>query len=61
MNPLVMSILIIVGLAVFTRTMYYKIQLLMALEPLDRLNRIKERIISMMVIAVGQKRLAGRK
>ena len=61
MNPLVMSILLIAGTAVFCHTMYYKIQLLMALEPLNRANHIKDRLINMVVIAIGQKRLAGRK
>jgi len=61
MNPLVMSILLMVGMAVFCHTMYYKIQLLMALEPLDRFNKIGERLKNMVIIAIGQKRLAGRK
>ena len=61
MNPLVMAILLIVGMAVFFHTMYYKIQLLMALEPLNRANQLKERFINMVIIAIGQKRLAGRK
>lgn len=61
MNPIVMSILLIVGLAAFCYTLYYKIQLLMALEPLDRFNRISERLKNMVIIAIGQKRLAGRK
>ena len=61
MNPIVMSILLIVGIAVFCHTMYYKIQLLMALEPLDRFGRITERLKNMVIIAIGQKRLAGRK
>jgi Fe-S oxidoreductase len=61
MNPLLMSILLIVGLAIFSRTMYYKIVLLMALEPTNRANHIKDRLINMVVIALGQKRLVGRK
>jgi Fe-S oxidoreductase len=61
MNPLLMSILLIVGLAIFSRTMYYKILLLKALEPTDRANHIKDRLINMVVIALGQKRLVGRK
>ena len=60
MNPLLMSLLIIAGLAFFGRTMFSKIQLLMALEPTDRANHIKERLISMLSLAVGQKRLVGR-
>ncbi len=61
MNPLFMTILLIVGLTVFCRTMYYKIRLLMALEPEDRFSQIKERFKSVLVFAFGQKRLVGRK
>jgi Fe-S oxidoreductase len=61
MNPLVMAILLLAGMAMFAHTMYYKIQLLMALEPLNRFGKIKERLINMVIIAIGQKRLAGRK
>jgi len=60
MNPLLMSILLIVALAVFGRTMWGKIQLLRALEPADRANHIKERVVAVLVLAVGQKRLVGR-
>ena len=61
MNPIFMSILLIVGLAIFSRTMYYKIRLLMALEPTDRADHITERLKNMVIIALGQKRLVGRK
>ena len=40
MNPLLMSLLIIVALSVFGRTMFGKIQLLKALEPADRVNHL---------------------
>ncbi len=60
-NPLLMSFLLFVGLAVFGRTMYKKILLLMALEPADRANHIKERLKQMVILALGQKRLVGRK
>jgi Fe-S oxidoreductase len=53
--------LIIAGLALFGRTMYQKIRLLMALEPADRLDRIADRIKSVVIVAIGQKRLVGRK
>jgi hypothetical protein len=56
-----MSLLLIVGLALFGRTMYHKILLLLALEPADRANHIKERLKNMVILAVGQKRLVGRK
>jgi Fe-S oxidoreductase len=61
MSPLFMSLLLIVALAVFARTMTRKIRLLMALEPADLANRIKERLVAMAVLAIGQKRLVGRK
>jgi len=61
MSPFFMSFLLIAGLAVFGRTMYKKILLLMALEPTDRVNHILDRILSVVIIALGQKRLVGRK
>ncbi|MDM8525808.1 heterodisulfide reductase-related iron-sulfur binding cluster [Desulfococcaceae bacterium HSG8] len=56
-----MTLLLIIGLAVFARTMYSKTRLLMALGPADRVNHIKERIKNMVILALGQKRLVGRK
>jgi Fe-S oxidoreductase len=61
MNPIFMSILLIVGLAIFCRTMYYKILLLLALEPVYRFDHILTRLKNVVVIALGQKRLVGRK
>jgi Fe-S oxidoreductase len=61
MSPLLMTLLLVVGLGIFGRTMYQRILLLMALEPADRFNRIKDRFKEMVVIALGQKRLVGRK
>jgi NAD-dependent dihydropyrimidine dehydrogenase PreA subunit len=55
-----MSLLIIVAMAVFGRTMFGKIQLLKALEPADRVNHLKERLMNMVILAIGQKRLVGR-
>jgi len=60
-NPLLMSILLIVALVVFGRTMYTKIRLLMALAPADRFDQISRRLKSVVVFALGQKRLVGRK
>ena len=60
MNPLMMAVVIIVALAVFTRTMIGKIQLLWALEPTNRLDHITQRIKSVLVLAIGQKRLVAR-
>jgi Fe-S oxidoreductase len=61
MSPVFMSILLIVGLAIFGRTMYQKALLLMALEPTNRADHIMDRIRNVVVIAIGQKRLVGRK
>jgi Fe-S oxidoreductase len=55
-----MAFLLIVGLTVFGCTMVRKIQLLKALEPTDRANHFKERLMSMLTLAIGQKRLVGR-
>jgi len=60
MNPLLMFLLLTVGLTVFGRTMFHKIQLLRALEPTDRANHLKERLMNMVILAIGQKRLIGR-
>ena len=60
MNPLLMSLLILTALTVFGRTMVQKIQLLKALEPADRSDHLKKRLIGMLTLAVGQKRLVGR-
>ena len=60
MNPLLMSLLIIVALTIFGRTMFRKIQLLWALEPTGRINHLKERLMNMVFLAIGQKRLVGR-
>ncbi len=60
MNPLLMSLLIIDALSIFGRTMVGKIQLLKALEPADRVNHLKERLMNMVILAIGQKRLVGR-
>ncbi len=61
MNPLLISLLLIVGLGLFSRTIYYKIQLLTALEPAHRVDHIKERFKNMVILAIGQMRLVGRK
>jgi Fe-S oxidoreductase len=61
MSPLFMSLLIIAALAIFSHTMYRKFNLLMALEPVQRTDRIMDRLKSVLVFALGQKRLVGRK
>ena len=61
MNPLLMSLLLIIGLSFFARTMYGKIRLLRALEPTDRSGRLKRRLKNLAVLAIGQKRLVGRR
>lgn len=61
MNPLLMAFLLLAGLTLFGRTMALKIRLLRALEPTDRTNHLKVRLMNMVVLAIGQKRLVGRK
>lgn len=61
MNPILMVFLLIAALAVFGHTMYRKILLLKALGPAKRTNQIKQRLKSMLILAVAQKRLVGRK
>ena len=62
MSPLFMIVLLAVGLGLFGRTMVKKIKLLTALEPeTGRLDRIRHRLKEVLIIAMGQKRLAGRK
>ena len=60
MNPLLMSIVIVVALTVFGRTMVGKIRLLTALGPTDRADHLKDRLMNMVILAIGQKRLVGR-
>lgn len=60
MNPLLMTLLLIIALTIFGRMMVRKIQVLKALEPADRANHLKERLKNMVILAVGQKRLVGR-
>ncbi|MCF8078001.1 MAG: (Fe-S)-binding protein [Desulfobacterales bacterium] len=61
MNPILMSVLLIVALGFFGRTMTRRIQLLRALQPADRFDHIKERLKNLLVIAIGQKRLVARR
>ncbi|MCG8632921.1 MAG: 4Fe-4S dicluster domain-containing protein, partial [Desulfobacterales bacterium] len=60
MNPLLMTLVLVLGLGVFGFTMTRKLKLLMALEPADRANHVKERLKNVLIIAMGQKRLVGR-
>ena len=55
-----MSLLLIIALTIFGRTMAGKIRLLKALEPADRISHLKERLMNMVILAIGQKRLVGR-
>jgi Fe-S oxidoreductase len=61
MNPLAMALLLFVGLAAFAVSMYYRIRLLAALEPAGRVRHIKQRLKALLVLAIGQKRLVGRR
>ena len=64
MSPLFMSLLLIVGLGLFGRTMFTKYRLLAALSPSDRganlADEFGRRLKEVAVIALGQKRLVGR-
>ncbi len=61
MNPVLMSLLLVVALTLFSRTMIKKLRLLAALQPDQRLDRIFDRLKAVVVMALGQKRLVGRK
>ncbi|MCP4024598.1 MAG: (Fe-S)-binding protein [Desulfobacteraceae bacterium] len=61
MNPSFMFLLLVIGVGIFSHTMYKKIKLLLALEPTDRANHIQERLKNLFIVAIGQKRLVGRK
>ena len=61
MNPLLMSLLLLAALTLFGRTMIKKMRLLMALEPEPRFDRIADRLKAVAVMALGQKRLVGRR
>ncbi len=61
MNPLLMSLLIIAALTIFGFTMFRKIKLLLALGPAERFDHLIERVMNLVVLAIGQKRLIGRK
>jgi cell shape-determining protein MreD len=52
MNPLLMSIVIVVALTIFGRTMVGKIRLLTALEPTDRADHLKDRLMNMVILAI---------
>ena len=61
MNPQLMTLLLVVGLTVFGHTMFNKLLLLKSLQPADRFNRPLDRLKGVAVLAIGQKRLVGRK
>ncbi|VEN72827.1 conserved membrane hypothetical protein [Candidatus Desulfarcum epimagneticum] len=61
MNPLLMSLLLAAGLGVFAWSMFRKTLLLKALGPAERTGQIGRRLKNVLVMAIGQKRLAGRK
>ncbi|MCG8566857.1 MAG: (Fe-S)-binding protein, partial [Desulfobacterales bacterium] len=64
MSPVFMSLLLVVGLGLFGRTMFTKYRLLAALEPSSRAANLSQeigaRLKEVVVIALGQKRLVGR-
>jgi Fe-S oxidoreductase len=61
MNPLMMTLLLVVALIPFARTMFKKYQLLAALESWSFKLEMKERLKQLLIIGIGQKRLIRRK
>ncbi len=60
MNPILMSVALIAGLAVFSYSIYRRIGLLARLSPENRINNIRERIALLFRIGLGQSKLVGR-
>ena len=60
MSTLIFTLLVIVGLGYFGRTMYRRIGVLFKVVPVDRFDRIPERIKAVLVYALGQKKFIQR-
>ncbi|HEY3586628.1 MAG TPA: hypothetical protein VGK85_05740, partial [Myxococcaceae bacterium] len=60
MNPLITSLLVFVGLAVFVYIMYGRSSVLLAMKPENRLDRPAERIRALIRFGLGQKRMVDR-
>ena len=60
MSTLIFTLIILVGLGYFGRTMYGRIGVLLKVTPVDRFDRIPERIKAVLVYALGQKKFIQR-
>jgi Fe-S oxidoreductase/prepilin signal peptidase PulO-like enzyme (type II secretory pathway) len=60
MSTLIFTLLIIVGLGYFGRTMYRRIGVLLKVTPVDRFDHIPERIKAVLLYALGQKKFIQR-
>lgn len=61
MNPVLISLMLLLSLFVFTYACYMKISILLLVEPENRFDQIPERIKNLLGIGLGQKKLIGRK
>jgi Fe-S oxidoreductase/prepilin signal peptidase PulO-like enzyme (type II secretory pathway) len=60
MSTLIFTLLVIVGLGYFGRTMYRRIGVLLKVTPVDRFDHIPERIKAVLLYALGQKKFIQR-
>jgi Fe-S oxidoreductase len=60
MSTLIFTLLVVVGLGYFGRTMYRRIGVLLKVTPVDRFDRIPERIKAVLLYALGQKKFIQR-
>ncbi len=60
MSTMIFTLLIIVGLGYFARTIYRRVGVLLKVTPVDRLDRVPERVRAVLVYAFGQKKFVQR-
>ena len=60
MSPIGMTVLLLVGLGLFARTMNERIRILLALKPDDRFDHPQDRTDALVQFGFGQKRLLDR-
>ena len=61
MNPILISLMLILSLATFAYFIYVKVHILLLVAPENRFNRITERIKQLFDLGIKQRRLIGRK
>ena len=61
MNPILISLMLILSLATFAYFIYVKVHILLLVAPENRFNRIPERIKQLFDLGIKQRRLIGRK